>query len=117
MMLKAAEPFTTSSQLLHRRDGAGKIRMAAERFCKELLVSERRTSGDTNALITEYDNVQLNALITQVTPYLKRQDEAGKLGSIRQSTNPGNHDDDVPSKETLKVCLGNLRRFKRDYLN
>ena len=57
----------------------------------------------------------LAALIPPVTPYLA-SDEPGKLKTVRDLTNPGNHDDDVPSREGLKVCLGDLKALKKTYL-
>lgn len=115
MMFNEIEPFTRSSNLAHRKSGAQKLRVAAERLCKEILVAKRRAGGEAQALVTDYSET-LGNLIPLVIPHLDSADEPGKLNSIRQSTNPGNHDDDVPSKETLRICLGDMRRLRREYL-
>lgn len=118
MMLKAADPFTRSSVLATRKEGCQRIRDACERFCKELVVGRRQDAGDATALITDYTGPQgtLDHLIPEVIPYLEGSDEPGKLRLLQQQTNPGNHDDDVPSKTALRVDLGNLRTLKQKYL-
>lgn len=117
-MLKACEPFTTSSLLEHRKDCCQKIRDCAERWCKELLVQNRYKQGDDTAMLSDYTGSggTLGSLIPHVTPYLA-SDEPGKLKAIRDNTNPGNHDDDVPSKMSLKVYLGDLKALKQKYLS
>ena len=116
-MLKACEPFTTSSLLEHRKDCCQKVRDCAERWCKELLVQNRHKQGDDTAMLSDYTGSggTLGSLIPLVTPYLA-SDEPGKLKAIRDNTNPGNHDDDVPSKTSLKVYLGDLKALKKNYL-
>ncbi len=117
-MLKACEPYTKSSLLEHRKDGCQKIRDCAERWCKDLLVHERRKQGDDTAMLSDYTGSggTLGSLIPLVTPYLGN-DERGKLKAIRDNTNPGNHDDDVPSKASLKVFLGDLKALKQKYIS
>jgi hypothetical protein len=116
-MLKACEPFTTSSLLEHRKDCCQKVRDCAERWCKELLVKNRHKQGDDTAMLSDYTGSggTLGSLIPLVTPYLA-SDEPGKLKAIRDNTNPGNHDDDVPPKTSLKVYLGDLKALKTNYL-
>lgn len=118
LMLKAAEPFTRSNQLSIRKDGARRIRECGERFCKELLVEKRREAGDASALITDYSGAKgnLDNLINETSPHLTESDEPGKLKLLRQLTNSGNHDDDVPSKTTLAVCRGDLVALTKKYL-
>ena len=115
-MLKACEPFTTSSLLEHRKDCCQRIRDCAERWCKELLVINRHQQGDDTAMLSDYTGTSgnLGSLIPLVTPYLA-SDEPGKLKAIRDNTNPGNHDGDVPPKTSLKAYLGNLKALKRKY--
>jgi tetratricopeptide (TPR) repeat protein len=116
-MLKTCDPFTTSSILEHRKECCQKIRDCTERWCKELLLKKRREEGDDNAMLSDYTGHDgtLRHLIPLVTPYLD-SDEPGKLNVIRDNTNPGNHDGDVPSKEALKVYLGDLKKMKKKYL-
>ncbi len=118
MMLKAAKPFTQSSVLSVRKDGCQRIRDCGERFCKELLVTKRREQGDSAALVTDYSDRRgsLDSLIDETVPYLDGSDEPGKLRMLGPLVNPGNHDDDVPSKTMLAVCLGNLKKLRQKYL-
>ena len=99
----------------HRRRAAEEIRNAAERFCKHLLVNDRRATGDTKAVLTDYD-WDLGKLITEVIPLLQDPADRGKLQMIRQNTNPGKHDDDTPSSGDLRVALGDLARLKKVHL-
>ena len=117
-MLKAAEPFTTSSMLEHRKDGCKRIRDCAERFCKSVLVKHRQSQGETTAMIADYTgkNATLGSLIPQVTPYLE-PDEPGKLRAIADGSNPGNHDDDFPGKAAIRVYLGDLKKLKKQHLS
>ena len=116
-MLKACDPFTKSNLLAPRKECCQKIRDCAERLCKELLVSKRREQGDPTAMLADYSGADgnLGGLIPKVTPYLDA-DEPGKLNSIRDHTNPGNHDDDVPAKNMLGVFLGDLKRLRKKYI-
>lgn len=116
--LKAAEPFTRSNDLSTRKEGSQRIRDCGERLCKDLLVKKRREGGDSAALTTDYSGTSgtLGYLVGEVTPHLESPDEPGKLRLLEQRTNPGNHDDDVPPKTTLAVCLGDLTAMKRKYL-
>lgn len=118
VMMKAAEPLTRSNVLSTRKDCCQRVRDCGERFCKELLVKKRREQGDSAALTTDYSGSKgnLEFLINETIPYLRSSDEPGKLKMLRQLINPGNHDDDVPPKSTLAVCLGNLRALKKKYL-
>jgi hypothetical protein len=92
------------------------IRDAAERFCKEMLVRDRRAKGEAAAL-SDYPNKNLGQLCPLVEPLLSRDaSHPGKLRTIGSAVNPANHDDAVPAAGELKVALGNLRTFKKEYL-
>jgi len=93
------------------------IRDAAERFCKETLVKDRRKKGDSAASLIDYSNRNLGQLGPQVEPLLTRDaSHPGKLRTIGGTVNPANHDDAVPAAGALKVALGDLRFLKKEYL-
>ncbi len=93
------------------------IRDAAERFCKEMLVKDRRTKGDAAASLIDYSNRNLGQLGPLVEPLLTHDaSHPGKLRTIGGTVNPANHDDAVPAAGALKVALGDLRYLKKEYL-
>ncbi|MCV0386858.1 MAG: AAA family ATPase [Nitrobacter sp.] len=99
------------------KQAGGVIRNAAERFCKEMLVKDRRRKSDTTAALSDYTNRNLGQLCPLVEPLLTRDaSHPGKLRTIGSAVNPANHDDAVPAAGELKVALGNLRSFKKEYL-
>jgi AAA domain len=118
-MLTQLEPYTMHDDPDLRKIGGARIRVAAERFCKLLLVKKAREQGDDAAAVTDFNDKGLDALIPLATPYLKMTDpsHAGKLRVLRRDTNPANHDDEIPSRGALRTALGNLRDFRQRYLS
>jgi hypothetical protein len=101
---------------LHKQGGEA-IRDAAERFCKEMLVRDRRIKGDATASLNDYDNKNLGHLCPLVEPLLTGDpSHPGKLRTIGGAVNPAKHDDAVPAAGILKVALGDLRFLKKSYL-
>lgn len=101
---------------LHKQAGEV-IREAAERFCKEAIVKERRAKGDTAASLNDYDQRNLGQLTPLVEPLLGRDpSHPGKLRAIGGAVNPANHDDAIPAAGVLKVALGDLKFLKKTYL-
>lgn len=101
---------------LHKQGGE-LIRDAAERFCKEMLVKNRRASGDAAASLNDYDGKNLGNLGPLVEPLLTADpSHPGKLRAIGGAVNPAKHDDAVPAAGVLKVALGDLRFLKKQYL-
>src|SRR5262245_51231267 len=102
---------------LHKHGGEV-IRDAAERFCKEMLVRERRAKGDATASLNDYSLKNLGHLAPLVEPLLTRDpSHPGKLRAIGGAANPAKHDDAVPAAGVLKVALGDLRYLmKKTYL-
>jgi hypothetical protein len=95
---------------------AALIRAAAERFCKELLVVKERHAGRGEAAIGDFDRRDLSYLEPRVSPLLiSGRDHAGKLQAVARETNPGAHDDSVPTHGSLNVALGNLRELVGQY--
>jgi hypothetical protein len=117
-MLSQAEPFTLHEDPEIRKIGGQRLREAAERFCKLLLVKKRQDSGDTAATISDYKGKVLGDLEPQVTPYLQLKDPShpGKLAALRRDLNPANHDDDIPTRAALRISLGTLKDFRKAYL-
>jgi hypothetical protein len=101
---------------LHKQGGEV-LRDAAERFCKEVLVKDRRAKGDGTAAISDYDGKTLGEIGPRVEPLMTSDpSHPGKLRTIGTQLNPANHDDDIPGAATLKVALGDLRTLRRTYL-
>ncbi|HHT85847.1 MAG TPA: AAA family ATPase [Firmicutes bacterium] len=100
-----------------RKIAARILRDAAERFCKLMLVKDRRDKGDSSASLSDYDGRTLGELEPKVQPLLtKDPSHIGKLRVIRQRLNPGSHDDRLPPPGDLKQCLGELRALRKEYL-
>lgn len=117
VMLDRARPFIRNADSEIRKIGAERLRDAAERFGKVLLVRDRQAKGDTSAALSDYDGYTLGQLQPKVDPLLtKDAADSGKLRTLTRHLNPGNHDDQVPAPGDLAVCLGDLEAFKRSYL-
>ena len=121
-MLARAEAFTNSEDTPIRRSGGKMLRDAAERFCKMLLVKKRQESGDAAAAISDYNGHVLggsSGLIQKVIPYLTAHpSDPGKIQTMRNDLNPPAHDSDaVPTRQSLRETLGNLKKFRKDYLS
>ena len=101
---------------LHKQGGEV-IRDAAERFCKEMLIKERRAKGDAAASLNDYSLKNLGHLAPLVEPLLTGDpSHPGKLRALGGALNPAKHDDAIPAAGVLKVALGDLRFLKKTYL-
>jgi hypothetical protein len=99
-----------------RKLAAQHLRDAAERFCKLLIIRHRTATGITTVL-SELDQT-LGELIPMAELLLTlERGDPGKLRVMPGRLNPGNHDDTVPSTAELKETCGNLRSFKKRYLD
>jgi RecF/RecN/SMC N terminal domain len=114
-LLQRAKVYLDSDDTQLRGSAASKLREAAERIAKEIIVNSRNARGDTCS-ITDYDGTTLGPLIRQITPYLTKGDEPGKWRVIGNWLNPGSHDDTPPAKNELKMAFGYLSEFVKDYL-
>lgn len=100
-----------------RKLAGEELRNAGERFCKDVLVRDRWGKGDKAAAISDYDGKTLGELGPKVEPLLaKDASHPGKLRAFRDNLNPAKHDDGIPSQGVLKVCLGDLKTLKKEYL-
>ncbi len=116
-LLARAMPYIENSNPDIRKIGAQRLRDAAERFCKLMLVKHRHDQGDTAAKVSDYDGKTLSDLVPQVEPLLSRDpSHPGKLRVIGQRLNPGAHDHQVPPPGDLKQSLGDLRYLRKEYL-
>lgn len=114
-LLQRAKVYIDSSDPQLRRSGANKLREAAERIAKEIIVNGRNKNGDSCS-ITDYDGETLGPLIRKVTPYLTKPDEPGQWQVIGDRLNPGSHDDTPPAKNELKGVFTYLSNFVKGYL-
>jgi len=116
-MIAEAKDYIVSPDPVIRRIGAQKLRNAAERFCKLLLVKYRRDQGESVAVLSDYDGKNLGELEQKAGPLLNKDpSHPGKLGAIRRCLNPGSHDAPVPQADALKQCLGDLKFLIKEYL-
>jgi hypothetical protein len=97
---------------------AGKtLRDAGERFCKEVLVKDRRAKGEPATSLADFDGRTLEWLCPKVDPLLTLDSaHSGKLQAFKDAVNPPSHDDISPSAAAMKVACGDLRKFVKDYL-
>lgn len=117
MAIDRADKLVRSNHPDMLKQGGSVIRDAAERFCKEMLVRDRRATGAAAASLSDYTNRNLGQLCPLVEPLLTHDaSHPGKLRTIGGTVNPANHDDAVPAAGALKVALGDLRFLKKTYL-
>jgi hypothetical protein len=117
-MIAKAQPFIKSHDLEQRKEGAIKIRLAIERFGKEILVKKRRQEGDPMASITNYDSKNFGDFSNSVYALLTKDPaHPGKLRAAHSYVTPGPHDNTPPSPVQLSTALGDLKKLKRDYLD
>jgi AAA domain len=117
-MLVRAQPFIKSQDGDQRKAGAARLRDAIERFCKELMVKDRRAAGDGKAMITDYDGKNFGEYNGKVYSLLSRDpSHPNKLKVAHSNATPGSHDDAPPSSTLLIHVAGELKRMKKDYLD
>ncbi len=114
-LLERAKPYIGSQDSEIRKMGAGRLRDAAERLCKEIVVKSRRARG-TESSILDFAGANLSVLVPATTPYLTDASHSGKLNAIARILNPGAHDDAPPSVQDLGVSMGDLKYLKQQYL-
>ena len=96
-------------------EAATKVRKAAERVCKEIVVKARRAEGEQ---ITTADlNANPADLVRMAKPFLtKESSHPGKLKHAITVTNPGSHDDPTgPTRQDLRGVMGDLRKLRKEY--
>lgn len=113
--LSAIKPLVRNKNLEIRKLAAKRMRDAAERLCKEILVNEKTEDGN-RVDITTYSGKTLESLCPMVEPFLKDPSHPGKIRNIKDTLNPGNHDDEVPNQGALSVAFGDLQKFEEIYV-
>ena len=116
-MLARADVLARGGHIELRKQAGELLRNAAERFCKEMLVRDRWSKGDSTAALSDYDGKNLGQLEPKVEPLLTADpSHPGKLRTMGSQLNPAKHDGDTPDRGTIKVALGDLKFLKKQYL-
>lgn len=116
-LLSRAKILLGSGNMENRKKAGNPLRVAAERFCKEMLVKHQRDQGDNHATISKYAGRTLEWLSPKVEGLLdKEPDHQGKFRIIRSALNPTSHDDDIASHAALKQVLGLLKYLWEQYI-
>lgn len=94
------------------------LRDAGERFCKEMLVVQRRDQGDSSASLTDYNGKILEWLCPRVDPLLVLDpSHVGKLAVFKRTVNRACHDNAPPGPEEMKLACGDIRHLVKEYLS
>lgn len=100
-----------------RKECGIQLRDAGERFCKEMLVNDRRGKGDAAASLTDYDGKTLEWLCPHVDPLLHHDaSHPGKLEVFKRTVNNACHDNVPPGIAEMKQASGEIRFLVKDYL-
>ncbi len=100
-----------------RKECGFQLRNAGERFCKEMLVSDRWAKGDTAASLTDYDNKTLGRLCPQVEPLMVHaSSHPGKFRVFKDTVNHACHDNTPPGNSEMMQACGEIRFLVKDYL-
>lgn len=109
-LMLEAEDHVNSPSARSRRAACGTYRAAAERLAKQIIATGRTNEGIVCSVRdVEADATVLGELVGLLGPYFRDNAEKGQWNSFAKVLNPGNHDDDLPSNNDLKVVRGNLR--------
>ncbi len=115
-LIVAARPFLKNQNREIRKIAAHRLRDAAERLCKEIIV-KYGSSTSTPCTIADFGGKMLSELVPKTEPFLtKDASHSGKLRVIGRLLNPGSHDTVVPEAMGLGVACGDLEMLKREYL-
>lgn len=100
-----------------RKECGIQLRDAGERFCKEMLVKDRRDKGDSTASLTDYDGKTLEWLCPHVDPLLDHDaSHPGKLTVFKNTVNRACHDNSPPGNAEMTQAHGDIRFLVKDYL-
>ena len=109
-LARGGHPDSRKECGLHLRD-------AGERFCKELLVNDRRRRGENNASLTDYAGKTLEWLCPRVSPLLEEDaSHPGKLRVFKDRVNQACHDNAPPGASTMVRACGEIDFLRRTYL-
>jgi hypothetical protein len=100
-----------------RKECGVQLRDAGERFCKEILVMDRRRKGDARASLADYDGKVLEWFSPHVEPLLDRDaSHHGKFTVFRNTVNDACHDNAPPGTAAMVQAHGEIRHLVKTYL-
>ncbi len=100
-----------------RKECGIQLRDAGERFCKEILVSDRHTSGDMVASLSDYDGKTMEWLSPRMEHLLSRDpSHAGKFAAFKNTVNNACHDNTPPSSAAMVQAHGEIGHLVKVYL-
>jgi hypothetical protein len=100
-----------------RKECGIQLRDAGERFCKEMIVTDRRRNGNVAASLTDYDGKTLEWLSPHVEPLLDRDpSHPGKFGVFKKTVNDACHDNSPPGNDAMTMAHGELQYLVKQYL-
>ncbi|MCW5716905.1 MAG: AAA family ATPase [Bauldia sp.] len=100
-----------------RKECGIQLRDAGERFCKEMLVSDRRQNGDMAASLTDYDDRTMEWLFPKMEHLLDRDpSHPGKFTVFKKTVNDACHDNAPPSSAAMVQAHGEIRFLVKEYL-
>lgn len=105
-LLDEAKRFIKETPSL-RDTGAQKLRVAAERLAKEILVQKRQETGE-RASLGDYKRWSLEKLVPKLCEVLNNDREKGNWRNVSSRLSPGLHDDAPPPRNTLKTVRDQL---------
>ena len=93
------------------------LRDAGERFCKEILVKDRRQKGDMAASLTHYDGKTMEWLFPKMEHLLDRDaSHPGKFTVFKNTVNNACHDNSPPNSAAMTQAHGEIRSLVKEYL-
>lgn len=100
-----------------RKECGVQLRDAGERFCKEILVNDRRQRGDLAASLTDYDGRTLEWLFPKMEHLLDRDpSHPGKFTVFKNTVNNACHDNSPPNSAAMTQAHGEMRFLVKEYL-
>lgn len=99
-----------------RKECGIQLRDAGERFCKEILLSDRHTSGDMAASLSDYDGKTMEWLSPRMEHLLARDpSHAGKFAAFKSTVNNACHDNTPPSSSAMVQAHGEISHLVKVY--
>ncbi|WP_133066982.1 hypothetical protein [Mycolicibacterium sphagni] len=112
--LSEAKAHLTNTTVEGRKAATTSLRDAAERLGKQIDAAARTANG-TPTTVASLGRRMLGDLIPEITPHTQSEDEAGKWQSIKRILNPGAHDDEAASTQSLGVAIGDLKKIRQNH--
>ncbi|TIS54314.1 MAG: hypothetical protein E5W91_27085 [Mesorhizobium sp.] len=101
-----------------RKECGIQLRDAGERFCKEILVNDRRQKGDMVASLTDYDGKTMEWLFPKMEHLLDRDaSHPGKFTVFKNTVNDACHDNSPPNSAAMTQAHGEIRFLVKEYLD